>query len=322
MNTQALRRALRTTVLVLCCGAIGGAALLCIGRYLPVPSELAVAALSMTPFAVIAAVVAAIGLAATRAKVPALIGAGLVILTMATQVGAFIPTGQDGATPAITVMTSNMKYGNADPETLIATARDHGADVLAVQELTPRGIRSLADAGIADLLPYQLLSPGNLGAGTGIYSRYPLSGTTEVPGFGFTPVQADVDVRGTSFTVLSFHSKAPLMNGSTRPWSNDLAQLEALLPTMSGPAIVAGDFNATRDHVQFRDLLTGGFSDSADDAGAGIFPTFPTDQVIGPIVSLDHVLVSSTLVGTGVESFTIPGTDHRAVVATVGFRAG
>jgi endonuclease/exonuclease/phosphatase (EEP) superfamily protein YafD len=112
----------------------------------------------------------------------------------------------------------------------------------------------------------------------------------------------------------------PLKNGSTTPWADDLAQLEAVLPTLPGPAIVAGDFNATRDHVQFRDLLTD-FSDSADDAGAGIFPTFPTDQVVGPLVSIDHVLVSATLVGTGVDSYTVPGTDHRAVVATVGTRA-
>jgi endonuclease/exonuclease/phosphatase (EEP) superfamily protein YafD len=321
MKTQSVLRALRTTLLVVCSATIAGAALLCVGRYLPVPSELVVAALSLTPFAVAAAVVAAIALVATRAKVPALVGVVLTLLALATQIGAFVPNGQDGATPAITVMTSNMKYGNADADVLISTARDSGVDVLAVQELTARGVTRLADAGIAELFPYQVLSPGNLGAGAGLYSRYPLSAAIEIPGFGFPPVQARVEVRGTSFTVMSFHSKAPLMNGSTTPWANDLALLESMLPAISGPAIIAGDFNATRDHVQFRDLLADGFSDAADDAGAGIFPTFPTDQVIGPIVSIDHVVVSSTLVGTGVESFTIPGTDHRAVVATVGIRA-
>lgn len=321
MKTNPVVRALRTTLLVVCWATIGAAAVLCIARYLPVPSELAVAALSLTPFAVGAAVIAAIGIAVASAKVPAFVAAGVVVLAAATQLGAFVPTQQDGATPAITVMTSNMRYGNADPEVLIATARDSGVDVLAVQELTTRGISRLADAGIAELLPYQVLSPGNLGAGTGLYSKYPLSNSAEIPGFGFTPVQASVEVGGTRFTVLSFHSKAPLMNGSTTPWASDLALLESLLPTMPSPAIIAGDFNATRDHVQFRDLLTSGFSDAADDAGAGILPTFPTDQVIGPLVSIDHVLVSSTLVGTEVTSYTIPGTDHRAVVAEVGFRA-
>lgn len=321
MNGQGVRRALRTTVLVAGSVVIGGAAVLCLARYLAVPSELVVAVVSVLPFAVGAAVIAAIAMAATRAKLPALIGGAVVIAMLATQIGAFIPSGQDGATPAITVMTSNMKYGEADPATLIQLARDRDVDVLAVQELTSKAITRLEAAGIDALLPYHVLSPGNLGAGTGLYSKYPLSAEAEIPGFGFTPVRASVEVNGTAFTLLSFHSKAPLKNGSTTPWADDLAQLEAVLPTLPGPAIVAGDFNATRDHVQFRDLLTD-FSDSADDAGARIFPTFPTDQVVGPLVSIDHVLVSATLVGTGVDSYTVPGTDHRAVVATVGTRAG
>ena len=315
---QALR-ALRTTVLVLCCAVVGIAAVICLGRYLPVPSETYVAVISLTPFAVAAAIIAVIGLAVIRAKVPALVAGGLVVLAVLTQAGAFVRDGESSGTTAITVMTSNMRYGNADPEVLIATARDQGADVLAVQELTAKGVTRLQDAGIEALMPYHVLSPGNMGAGTGLYSSYPLSATKELPGYGFTPVQATAEINGQSITVVSFHSKAPLMNGSTAPWENDLAALDTLLPTLPTPAVVAGDFNATRDHVQFRDLLGTGFSDAADDAGAGIFPTFPTDQAVGPFVSLDHVLVSSSLVGNEVESFTIPGTDHRAVVAKVDY---
>jgi hypothetical protein len=39
MKTQSVLRALRTTLLVVCSATIAGAALLCVGRYLPVPSE-------------------------------------------------------------------------------------------------------------------------------------------------------------------------------------------------------------------------------------------------------------------------------------------
>ena len=57
---------------------------------------------------------------------------------------------------------------------------------------------------------------------------------------------------------------------------------------LPAPLVVAGDFNATQDHRQFRDLLnSNGYHDAADDAGAGALPTFPADRSVGPIARID-----------------------------------
>ena len=38
--------------------------------------------------------------------------------------------------------------------------------------------------------------------------------------------------------------------------------------------ILAGDFNATADHAQFRQLLKLGYRDAATEAGRGLIPTW------------------------------------------------
>ena len=101
---------------------------------------------------------------------------------------------------------------------------------------------------------------------------------------------------------------------------------------------MAGDFNASRDHQPFRDLLAGGFLDCADAAQRRPWPgfTWPTtldtrinqDQLrfrdwlrarrTLPVMRLDHVLVSQAgAAAHQVRTIRIPGTDRRGVLAVI-----
>jgi endonuclease/exonuclease/phosphatase (EEP) superfamily protein YafD len=119
-------------------------------------------------------------------------------------------------------------------------------------------------------------------------------------------------------TIVSFHSKAPLYNGGTAQWAADLERISGLMASTTTPLIVAGDFNATNDHRQFRELLMNGYTDSAQDSGTGYLPTYPADGPLGPLAGLDHVLLGSGLLGRHVRSADLPGSDHRAVIVSVG----
>ena len=221
----------------------------------------------------------------------------------------------------LTVMTSNLRLGQAAPDAVVSLAAQHGVDVLAVQELTDAAVVGLDRAGLDRLLPYRVVFPGAAGAGVGLWSREPLTEAAVIPGFGFNPLRAHVSVGGRVYTVVSFHSKAPLYNGGTGPWESDLRRLSQLMAQLPTPLVVAGDFNATSDHRQFRDLLNSkGFRDAADDAGAGLMPTFPADQSVGPIARIDHVVLSGDLVGVAAESAVVAGSDHRAVITTLGIQ--
>jgi endonuclease/exonuclease/phosphatase (EEP) superfamily protein YafD len=78
--------------------------------------------------------------------------------------------------------------------------------------------------------------------------------------------------------------------------------------------VVAGDFNATVDHAQFRDLLDHGYADAAESSGAGYLPTYPTDRWYGPLIGIDHVLFRG-MQADSADTYDLPGSDHRAVLA-------
>jgi endonuclease/exonuclease/phosphatase family metal-dependent hydrolase len=139
-----------------------------------------------------------------------------------------------------------------------------------------------------------------------------------VPESNFHQSRAQAAISGTSgdaIQVTAVHIASP-RPGHIPSWRQELRQLADLqrLPG-SPPSILLGDFNASQDHREFRDLLGTGLTDAAESAGKGLAPTWPSGSSIPPFVALDHVLVTPDI---GVKAFAtirVPGTDHSAVVA-------
>jgi endonuclease/exonuclease/phosphatase (EEP) superfamily protein YafD len=314
-------RILRRSASVACWATLAVAAGMAVGRLVEWRSEWAVSALVFAPYTALAAVGGEIGLLTLRAWKSAIVGAVVVGLAGSAQAGAFIPAQGSADQAALTVMTTNLRLGHGDPQVVVSLAAGHAVDVLAVQELTDSAVAGLHEAGLDRQLPYRIVAPRAAGAGVGLWSREPLTDAAVVPGFGFDPVRARITVAGRTYTVMSFHSKAPLYNGGTGPWESDLRRLSDVMADMPSPLVVAGDFNATRDHRQFRDLLnSNGYRDAADDAGAGLLPTFPADRSVGPIARIDHVVLSGGLVGVNAETAAVADSDHYAVIARVAAR--
>jgi endonuclease/exonuclease/phosphatase family metal-dependent hydrolase len=121
--------------------------------------------------------------------------------------------------------------------------------------------------------------------------------------------------------VHAVHVVAPL-KGRQQDWHEELRRLGQGLRGAAGPQVVAGDFNASRDHRPFRDLLAvSGFADCADIAADRSWPglTWPSDRRwLPPVMRLDHVLVSPGLTARQVRTLDVPGTDHCGVLAVIG----
>jgi endonuclease/exonuclease/phosphatase (EEP) superfamily protein YafD len=308
--------------------AVMGSAVLHLGRPLRLRSRAAVSAVALAPVSLVPATAGVVMLGLLRHRAVACAGAAALGGCAATHAGAFRRTPADRRRRPdveLTVMAANLLHGKADPDALVRVATDHGVDVLCVQEVHQEALDAIADR-LSGQLPHHHTLPGTQGAGAGIFSRFPLTDPRTPEGYGFPPVLADVHVPidrppgSRTLTVLSFHSKAPLGNGGAHLWSDDLARVGRLMRQHPGSLIVAGDFNATRDHRQFRDLLGGGYSDAADDAGAGLLPTFPAKRRRIPIARLDHVLVGRGLIGVAAVGAPIRGSDHRAVIARIAAR--
>jgi endonuclease/exonuclease/phosphatase (EEP) superfamily protein YafD len=213
----------------------------------------------------------------------------------------------------LNVLSANIHYGGADPVALVALVQRREADILFVQELTPGFARKLDEAGIRRRLPHSVLSVRSRAAGAGIYSRLPLRRLSEVAPFGFRMARAEVRLPdGRLVRVVDVHPYTPKRQLIDR-WREGL---ESLPSTGAGaPWLLVGDFNATLDHAELRDVIDRGYRDAADETGEGLTPTWPRGSVLLPPVTIDHVLADRRfLIGDyGVDS--LPGSDHRAIFA-------
>ncbi|MGW5382313.1 endonuclease/exonuclease/phosphatase family protein [Nocardia sp. NPDC003963] len=253
-------------------------------------------------------------------------GAGLALLVatagMWTQLPLYRSDDAANTGHTLTVLQANLLFDGAEPRAFVDEVRARQVDLLTVDELTPAAVEALGRAGLDELLPHRYLSPGRTATGTGIWSSYPLSDTVEYDGFVLNQLSATATVPDIGpVAVYAFHPVPPVYG--TRVWADELSRLDAILRAAPAdrPAIVGGDFNATYDHAQYRALLDGRFADAAVQAGAGHLVTYPTDKRWPPLVGIDHILVAGGS-ATTVETAALPGADHRALVARIGFPDG
>ncbi|WP_051866152.1 endonuclease/exonuclease/phosphatase family protein [Streptosporangium roseum] len=224
-----------------------------------------------------------------------------------------IGSSETAGTP-LRVLTLNMLFGGAEPETVTALVRRLRPDVLSTQELTPEMVEKLDAAGLRELLPHRLLAPEPGASGSGLYARYPLEPLEGM----FRPVghnmpAATITLPGVKpVEIVDVHPYAP-MEEHIREWTTALEAFPPAVPDRI--RILAGDFNASLDHAAMRRFLSRGYADSADRAGLGLTPTWPANKRIPPLITIDHVVVDQRVQVNEVSVHTVPGTDHRAVFA-------
>jgi endonuclease/exonuclease/phosphatase family metal-dependent hydrolase len=255
--------------------------------------------------------------------------AGVAALAALTLIGVVVPRAltddqPSAAGPTVRVLTANLLKGLADPHAVVELVRVHRVDLLALQEFTPEAEAALDRLGLATLLPYQQSNAEPWTTGSGLYSRFPLTdgGVRRLAG-GFTQAYAAAQVPGAPpLLVESAHPAAPYQLSVVPLWWRDLADQPPATP--DGPLrILAGDFNATLDHVPLRQLLATGYVDAADATGDGLRGTWgPYDGDPIPPVTIDHVLVDRRIAVRRVSVHPLPAGDHRAVLAEVTLPTG
>lgn len=242
--------------------------------------------------------------------------AALVITHMALLAPRFLPDRQQVPAHAVElrVATINTDGGGADARALVKLVRTERIDVLAVQQMPSGGVEALDRAGLGALLPHQELHPEY---DSSIYSRHPLTraGTTRAD-TAWPQTVAGVTVGGRSVRFVAVHTYYPL--GSPKRWTRDLTALTSIARHSGPDSVFLGDFNASLDHAPMRDLLAAGLTDTHAELGHGWVRTWPVGHaLVPPVVQLDHVLHGPGLAGVSVSERTVPGTDHRAVVAVL-----
>jgi endonuclease/exonuclease/phosphatase (EEP) superfamily protein YafD len=220
------------------------------------------------------------------------------------------------------LLSVNLSLGQADPARVVSLATRNHADVVVVSEITRVALGQLQAAGLDEAYPHVAGSPAPGPAGTMVFSRNPRRGVqpldTSYHGYRMTVAGPTGPVR-----LLAVHASPPL--GDASAWRRDQAVLrQAATRDAGAPTVVVGDLNATVDHAPLRELFARGFSDAAGQASSGWQPTWPAAGEIGAVgvsvpslIAIDHVLVDERLTALATRTASVPGTDHRALVALV-----
>jgi endonuclease/exonuclease/phosphatase (EEP) superfamily protein YafD len=247
---------------------------------------------------------------------PGLVGGAVVLGVLAWYVQPYGGAADPGGPPlaSLRVLTSNVEFGRAAPA-LVPLIRERRPDVVFVEEceFTCQGT---LETEFATAYPYRRAVRAAGSHGSLILSRYPLRPTAGVPGTMGMP-GAIADVHKTAVRLQLAHPMPPLP-GQVGLWRRELGALRAFAAAgRSTPTVLAGDFNATRDHAAFRRILDTGLTDAARRAGPGLAASWParTASVFG--AQIDHVLLSPDFTAAGAHFLRVTGTDHRALVVDV-----
>ena len=211
--------------------------------------------------------------------------------------------------PGLRFVTLNQLTNNDEVERIVDAVTAHGADVIAVQELSP----AVADA-LAELedYPHRVLNPyETLGRepsiGLGVVSRYPLEAVAYDPA---TRVQeVSLRLEDQNITLLNVHPPTPFGNdlppeaflSTTRSYdasvrNDNLAEILEQADEAQKPVVILGDFNLSDFEAAYRDFAAE-FENVYRAAEGGFGFTFPANRDLPPFpfIRIDHIWVSEEM---------------------------
>lgn len=249
-----------------------------------------------------------------RRRVLALVTAVLLALNVAWLVPLYVAA-DVSAGESLTVVTANLRFGEADADAIVRMVREQRVDVLATEELTEGAVARLRAAGLDELLPYAELAPHKEADGCGLWSRFPLDSLPPLearfqsPGAVLHTATRDVVVR-------VMHPFPANLTGAGQ-YRRDYARLTEQVRHLDDltPTVLAGDFNATTDDAALRDLMGDRFRDASEVAGSGFQRTWSPRLGWPALLHLDHVLVDGHFDVRSTRVMDLPGSDHRALLA-------
>lgn len=220
-------------------------------------------------------------------------------------------TGSGKGMPLI-IAQMNVHEGNREHAAVVETALGRGADVIALQEVDERWWRAL-DEGLSDRYPWSVHGFGEKNHGIALFSRLPLHEADVFPLEELPAIRAVIGRDSLEMVVYALHLRAPEGGAKTALRNCQWESLAIRMLEERLPVCLVGDLNTVPWDKAFRDFR--------DQTGIrpGRYLLKPTWPALGPmaLIPIDHLLGSNGLVIGAQETFRIPGSDHRGVLARV-----
>ncbi|MCG8408244.1 MAG: endonuclease/exonuclease/phosphatase family protein [Phycisphaerales bacterium] len=228
----------------------------------------------------------------------------------------------DGET--ITLMSINLLMINKNTDPIIGEINAAQPDVLLLQEYTDHWHEAI-NAAISSDYPHKVHIIRDDSFGSAIYSRRPSKGRIERYvdlGSGSEPqVRAVIDIDGRDVALYNIHFLPPFGVDYIIETRKQFADLVERLSREELPVILAGDFNFTERTPQASDLRKLGAVDAQEVGGWGRGTTWPVSHFFRwiPSIRLDHIYLTDGLTCSECQTGQGKGSDHRPVIAKVGF---
>lgn len=293
-------------------------------------SGLAVA-FDVLPVLLFAAWVVAIAAFLTDHWLLAAIGAALIVYHLAVVLPRLIAARKPRwvkHAPTLEVVVANVFVDNKTPRDAARQLVATSADVVIVVESTAAFMATFDEVGGSDTYPNRVSDPDDDGDyAVTLASKRDLGPRSRMTSVGPLKLAiADIDVGGVSTLVVALNPMATVDPGGHETWKEQIEILRELVPTLTGPLIIAGDLNTTRYRPEFEQLLELGLRDAFDSLGKGLDPSFKlgADGVlakVGAVARLDHALVTDTVCPLSVENLEACGSDHLPFKLRVAVRS-
>lgn len=216
----------------------------------------------------------------------------------------------------LSLLTYNINLAPLDYHVIADVIREHNADIVAVQELTPAA-QVIFEETLSDLYPYTAFHASTFFDGQGVMSKYPIV-SDDYWKIYLGHQRVEIDVNDTPVTLYNTHPIHHVLPF----WGFDISRRTEEVTAMLGRAIqdtgivlIAGDFNMT-DQAGDYQRISQYFADSYREAGWGMGTTFPAHIPLLPsLARIDYVFHSENVTvdeaRVGKDS---GGSDHRPLL--------
>ena len=227
------------------------------------------------------------------------------------------PAQPDTTGPRFKLLLFNVYFHNPRLDLAEKLIRDTNADVVVLLEMIPR-TRTAVDE-VAAAYPYRSECWQTPRCDVLILSRYPLTDIASRLSPAKTKrslASASLDIDGRTLTLFAAHLTLPFPFNRFDAQPEQADDVAGSVAAVEGARLLVGDFNAaTWSTTIAKQRQRAGLT--ALTGRGGSWPTFLPMHMGIPI---DHVLASSELVPLSRQLITVPGSDHRAVLAEIAFK--
>ena len=214
------------------------------------------------------------------------------------------------------VMLLNLNLHNQKTAAVEGAIADAGADILVLQEVTPRWRKELAALTRGFRHSFDLPEKGTFGIW--ILSKFELSDLDVQRRDGIAFLHLSYKAGARKLEVVALHPMPPVGAAASRI-RNTILEDAAVYAAGEGSRIAIGDFNCSPWSPHFRTFLKESkLRDSG--LGRGVPGTWHPNPLVG--LPIDHVLISPDIEVVAREVGRDVGSDHRPLVVTFRFREG